>query len=366
MVAGVAAPRSTRRFSLTGLKAGFSYPLRAGRLGRGLLLPAGLVLLSLAWGQADHYLYYAALPWSQQASSLEYWKRPSVAQTMRWLASPGWVWYAPYWGVAHMPQGSLYSLARTRWGSASTGVALMSDLFFWTPRWPWLRGNTTAAIAYVAYAAWWAGQGLPGVLLTCFLTTLLVVLLLRAVRDPPTTTVPVLPNIAARGVALLFVWICLWVACLPVYYVRAAGGPSWAKWLLWAWGWAGSVVLLLCPYTIIGAGLGVEAGVRASLRLLWRHPLEVTVIVVTCGLFRSVARLLESRNTFTLWLEAGSRPTRQVVLGTLADMSLLIIPALIITWTMAAFLLFVLDHAREAAGATSGPQSPFPRNDAQS
>jgi hypothetical protein len=323
---GITAPRLPRRFSLTRLKAGFSYPLRAARLRRGLLLPAALVLLSLVWGQVDHFLYYNALPQTQRDALLEYQKRPSVTDALPRLLSPRMLLWAAYRGLAHAPSAALtFLVARARGGGGPQPSLLVQ----------WGRSTALA---------------LPSLALASFLMALLIVLLLRVVRK---TQVPTTRLLVTRALLLMAVWFCLYAAYSPVYYVPWAIHNVWAYWFPWLFVCVLFVPLLLVPYTIVGAGLGVERGVLASVRLLWRHPLEVVVIVLTCGLVRDAARVFESRNTFTLWLRADSGLTRHVVLGTLGDVSLLIIPALITAWTMAAFLLFVLDNAREAGQPTS-------------
>ncbi len=72
------------------------------------------------------------------------------------------------------------------------------------------------------------------------------------------------------------------------------------------------------------------------------------VLVLLCRNALTVAKPLGSRNTFTLWLPSQGGRLGGAVGGSVGDTLLMLVPAVVTAWTMAAFLLFVLDNAEEA------------------
>ncbi len=107
------------------------------------------------------------------------------------------------------------------------------------------------------------------------------------------------------------------------------------------------IAVLLVPYTIVGLGLGLTAGLAAALWLLWKHPAQVLILVLACGIPLFLARAVAERNTLILWTNVGPSQLPSALLGTLTDFLFLMLPAVLSVWAMTAFLLFVLDNAEE-------------------
>jgi len=220
----------------------------------------------------------------------------------------------------------------------------------WGERWrPWLRITASAMRPVIQ---------LPG---SWLLATLVILLLLRGTPQARDSALSVRAAFWRRALRLLPVWVGSLVAYAGCIVANAPVEPRGLWWrLLGALMLAALAASALGPYAIVGLGLGVRRGFLAGVRLLWRSPAETAALVLVCGLAGSMADAVGMRNTFTLWMHAGTLPAAVVVWGTVADLALMALPALVTAWTMAAFLLFVMDHAEEAGARVEAQAADAP------
>jgi len=322
------------RFGILRVVAGLGYCQRAARLGQGLAVPTAIMLLLSIWYQVDSYFYHSAsMRWEPEATT-EQPKHPSGQETLEAMFSRQAVGSAPTLGLYHLP-----SLR------ANFDFVISSQ----TPPAPWLQPAFQETYYYVALLA------------SALLAALVVLLLLRAVNGGPTRGVRLSRLFRKRAPAWLGIWACALLAqyaWVPLFWLDERWRP--AHWMALACSVLISLAVLLAPYTTVGLGLGFRRGLVGAVRLIWRRPVEALVLVLVWGLARSVVYPLGSRNTFTLWMPPGGEPLPHAIGCTVADLALMALPALVTAWTMAAFLLFVMDHAEEAGARVEAQAADVP------
>ena len=109
-----------------------------------------------------------------------------------------------------------------------------------------------------------------------------------------------------------------------------------------------------------GLGLGFRRGIVGALRLLWRYPGEVLVLLVVTGVALGLVHPLGWHYSTVILIATGKLSLVQAVGRAAVDLLLTVPLALVTAWTMAAFLLFVMDHAEEAGARVEAQAADAP------
>ncbi len=312
------------RFRPRRLGAGLVYCYRALKLGKRLAIPAVVIFLALAWGFVDSGLLFRALPASEQRERSRYESRYSASALLRRAMSRDLLLGAPRRGLHHQP------ILISAWL-----VLRIAPLPPEGPRDFWFDPRLV-------------GAALPNVLATWALVSFLIVMLSRSVRRGSGLVAPLRVEFAKRAPPWLALCGCALMGGLVMFGLIGSLPPESSYWLILAYPPIAAVLVLLMPYTMVGLGLGFRRGIVGALRLLWRYPGEVLVLLVVTGVALGLVRPLGWRDSTAILIATGKLSVAQAVGRATVDLLLTVPLALVTAWTMAAFLLFVMDHAEEA------------------